>query len=158
MTSPGRHALPQSGCANGMLRRWLAFNAVGGMGVAVQLAALSILTGRMGLNYLTGTALAVEASILHNFVWHVRWTWADRSPNSGWGLFKRFSCFNLSTGALSIAGNLLAMRFFAGVLKMAYLPANLLAIACCAILNFLASDRFVFSCRRAEGSMDRQGG
>jgi hypothetical protein len=56
----------------GMLKRWFVFNIVGGLGVVVQLTALIWFTGWLGLNYLFGTALAVEAAVLHNFVWHER--------------------------------------------------------------------------------------
>lgn len=60
------------------LRRWLAFNVVGSMGVVVQLLVLLTLTEVTGLDYLVATGLAVECAILHNFVWHERWTWRDR--------------------------------------------------------------------------------
>ena len=69
----------------GGLRRWLAFNAVGTMGVAVQLVALAALTEMAGLDYRIATVLAVETAILHNFVWHERWTWRDRAPGSTGG-------------------------------------------------------------------------
>ena len=54
----------------GALRRWLKFNAVGAIGIVVQLAALAVLKGLLRLPYLTATALAVETAVLHNFVWH----------------------------------------------------------------------------------------
>jgi len=56
------------------LVRWARFNAVGIMGAALQVAALSLLV-TLGMHYLVATALAVEAAVLHNYVWHRRWTW-----------------------------------------------------------------------------------
>ena len=131
------------------LRRWLVFNAVGTMGVAVQLAALVGLTELAGLNYLLATALAVESAILHNFVWHERWTWRDRGPGAG-GRLARLARFNLLTGAVSIGANIVFTGLYASVLGVHYALANLLAIASCSLLNFLANDRLVF--RAAPGA------
>lgn len=141
---------PKRACS--VFRRWLVFNAVGAMGIAVQLAALMVVTGWMGVDYPVGTALAVESSVLHNFLWHERWTWADRQSSSRLDVFKRLLRFNLANGAFSIAGNVVAMRFLVGALAMNYLLANLVAIAACSILNFFASDWFVFSNKQAGGS------
>ena len=115
--------------------RWIKFNAVGLMGVAVQLGALALLT-RMGVNYLAATALAVEAAVLHNYVWHRRWTWRGRA-GSLWR-------FQVSNGLLSLASNLTLMRVLAGWAGLAPVPANLLAIACTSLLNFWISERWVF--------------
>ena len=58
--------------------RWLKFNTVGGIGIVVQLAALFVFRSWLKLNYLLATGLAVEIAVLHNFLWHERFTWADR--------------------------------------------------------------------------------
>jgi putative flippase GtrA len=123
------------------LRRWLKFNAVGGIGIGVQLAALTVLKSRLHLDYLLATGLAVEAAVIHNFIWHERYTWADRS---GGGSALRLAKFNLTTGAFSILGNLAAMRLLVGVLGFPYLPANGITIAVCSIVNFVVSNRVVF--------------
>jgi putative flippase GtrA len=47
--------------------RWVKFNAVGGIGILVQLGTLTLLRSGLGVNYLLATALAVEAAVLHNF-------------------------------------------------------------------------------------------
>jgi putative flippase GtrA len=128
-----------------MFRRWLKFNSVGAIGVGVQLAVLTLLAGQLGVNYLVATALAVETAVLHNFVWHEKWTWVDRfdSPSRR-GRLKRLLQFNLTTGAVSIIGNLVFMHVFVGMLEIHFLAANLMTIAACSILNFLVSDRIVF--------------
>lgn len=126
------------------LRRWLVFNAVGALGFLVQLATLALLMGRLGWGYVTGTALAVEVAVIHNFFWHQRWTWADRADHGWTAGCLRFLRFNLTNGALSIAGNLIFMRLFLDTLPVNYAAANSLAIAACSILNFVISDRLVF--------------
>ena len=54
--------------------RWMKFNAVGGVGIGVQLAALTILRSWLKLDYLLATGLAVEIAVIHNFLWHERFT------------------------------------------------------------------------------------
>jgi putative flippase GtrA len=124
--------------------RWLKFNLVGAIGIAVQLAVLGMLNGVLGLNYLVATALAVEAAVLHNFLWHQRFTWADRASSTRRQALGRLLRFNLTTGALSIAGNLLLMRWLVGQAHVPPLPANLASIAACSLANFLASEYLVF--------------
>jgi putative flippase GtrA len=141
---------PQCLCGKGtgssqfLWRRWLAFNVVGGLGIVVQLAALSVLTSGVGLDYLPATALAVEAAVLHNFIWHERWTWSDRAAQDKPGRWKRLWRFQISNGALSIGGNLALMQLLVGAWAMNCTVANAMSIALCSILNFLASDRLVF--------------
>jgi len=121
--------------------RWLKFNAVGAGGIVVQLAALALLKSGMHLDYLVATGLAVEAAVIHNYFWHERFTWADRTGGSSW---TRFAKFNLTTGLFSILGNMLLMKVLVGEAQLNYFIANILTIATCSILNFVVSDRFVF--------------
>jgi putative flippase GtrA len=124
--------------------RWIVFNSVGAMGFVLQIGTLFLLVHAAGLHYLPATALAVEIAVLHNFIWHENWTWVDRTGRKKNGRCRRLFHFHLANGVISILGNLLLMRFLVGVLEMHYLPANLFAIALCAVLNFLAGDRLVF--------------
>jgi len=121
--------------------RWWKFNAVGAMGIVVQLVALTLLKSGLHVNYLVATALAVEVAVIHNFFWHERYTWADRESKSR---LVRLAKFNLSTGTFSILGNMMAMKMFVDGLGVNYFMANLLSIALCSILNFVVADRFVF--------------
>jgi putative flippase GtrA len=127
-----------------LLFRWLKFNFVGAIGIAVQFAALLLLKGVFHFNYLAATAIAVEAAVVHNFVWHEQFTWSDR-VRSSWGRsIPRFVRFNLTIGALSTLGNLALMKVMVGYGGMNYLVANGFAIALCALANFLVSERWVF--------------
>lgn len=124
-------------------RRWLKFNFVGALGIGVQLAALSLLTSA-GVGYLGATALAVEAAVLHNFLWHERMTWRDRAAPLLRHVLGRFLRFQVANGAISLLGNLLGMRLLVGALHLPVLWANLGAITACAAMNFVVSDRLVF--------------
>ena len=129
---------------NRTFRRWLKFNAVGGVGIGVQLAALTIFRSLLHFDYLLATVLAVETAVLHNFLWHERITWADRPASRFSHSLARLVRFNASNGLISILGNLLLMRLLVGALGMQYFGGNLIAIAACSLVNFLLSDCFVF--------------
>ena len=124
--------------------RWLKFNLVGGFGIAVQLAVLLGLKSGLHLNYLLATALAVEVAVVHNFIWHERYTWADRVQRSWRRSLPRLLRFNLTTGGVSIAGNLALMKLMVGPGHLNYLIANSAAVAMCSLLNFLVSEEWVF--------------
>ena len=131
----------------GLLVRWLKFNAVGALGILVQLAALALLVSGLRLHYLLATSIAVEIAVLHNFFWHERFTWKDRAGLSSRQTLLRLLRFNLSTGVISVGGNLLLMRLLAGVLGLNYLIANLATIALLSLANFAVSHTFVFRAR-----------
>jgi putative flippase GtrA len=124
--------------------RWLKFNFVGGVGIGVQLATLALFRSGLHLDYLLSTALAVETAVIHNFLWHERFTWADRPAHRFVHSLARLAKFNTSNGLVSLVGNLLIMRALVGEFHMNYVIANLIAVATCSIINFLLSDRFVF--------------
>ena len=142
--APSKPASAAEGTRRGTVPRWLKFNAVGGLGIGVQLAALLALKSGFHLNYLVATALAVEAAVVHNFLWHERYTWADRVRPSWRGSVSRLLRFNLTTGGVSILGDLALMKLLAGSCHMNYLAANAIAIAMCSLANFLLSDAYVF--------------
>ncbi len=124
--------------------RWLKFNFVGGIGIGVQLAALAMFRSVLHFDYLLATALAVETAVIHNFLWHERFTWADRPARRFLHSLARLAKFNLSNGLVSLVGNLVIMRLLVGGLGMNYVVANLIAVATCSLVNFILGDRFVF--------------
>jgi putative flippase GtrA len=125
------------------LAAWLRFNAVGLLGVGVQLAVLAALRSGMGWTIRAATLVAVECAVLHNFVWHERWTWAHRSLELR-GVPWRLLRFNVSNGLISIVGNLALMELLAVRLHLNYMFSNLIAIGACSLLNFFVSDKLVF--------------
>jgi putative flippase GtrA len=129
--------------------RWLKFHAVGAIGILVQLAALALYKGVLGIHYLAATALAVETAVLHNFVWHYRWTWKDRTGGARRRgvLLPALWRFHVSNGLVSMLGNLVFMRVLVGRFHLHYMAANLLSIVLCALANFLLSELFVFRAR-----------
>jgi putative flippase GtrA len=124
--------------------RWVKFNGVGAIGIVAQMAALALYKGVLGLGYLVATGLAVETAVLHNFLWHERFTWKDRPPAGARDRLLRLLKFHLGNGLISILGNLLLMRLLVGSLHWNLYLANAAAIGACALGNFAASEWFVF--------------
>ncbi len=145
MTMPPRSAAPpedRSQCGLSW-RRSIVFSVVGIIGIAVQLVVLWVLAGRLGIHYLPATIMATEVAVLHNFVWHVRWTWADR-PAAARVTLERLVRFHVTNGLVSIVGNSALMALVAGCLRVQYLLANVLSILVCALVNLIVSEHWVF--------------
>ena len=124
---------------------WLKFNVVGVLGFALQVGALFTLTHTSHpISYLTATVLAVELAILNNFFWHQLWTWRDRPSSTVNETLRRLAKFNITTGLVSIAGNLLFMSILVGRLGVAIVLANVVSVLVCSLLNFILADRFAF--------------
>ncbi len=133
--------------------RWLKFNAVGAAGVAVQLGTLSQLLA-VGLNAFGAAAVAVEAALIHNFLWHETWTWGDRGTDKTRRL-GRLLRFHGANGAVSLVGNLVVMAVLVRIAGVSPLPANAIAIGACGLVNFALGDRWVFAGRGGDLVLDR---
>jgi putative flippase GtrA len=123
----------------------IKFNAVGALGFALQSGALFVFTHNpYHVNYLAATAAAVELAVLHNFVWHQRWTWRDRPSATMSETLGRLAKFNITNGTVSIAGNLVLMSILVGRLGLPITGANLLSVVACSLINFILADRVAF--------------
>jgi putative flippase GtrA len=120
--------------------RFVVFNTVGALGVAVQLGSMALLTGVAKVHYLPATVIAIAAAVVHNFLWHRRWTWGDRRVPARRSLVR----FALTNGVVSLAGNLGVMATLVSGAHVSPVPANIVAIALCGLLNFWLGDTFVF--------------
>jgi dolichol-phosphate mannosyltransferase len=126
---------------------WIKFNVVGVLGFALQSGALFVLThSALQISYLAATAVAVELAVLNNFVWHQRWTWRDRPSRTRKATLRRLVKFNVTTGLVSISGNLVLMSILVGRFRLPVSGANVLTVACCSILSFFLADRIAFEC------------
>ena len=125
------------------LIRWWRFNLVGAIGMVVQLGVLGLINRWTGGHYLVASAVAIELAVLHNFVWHVHYTWRDRWDGST--ALSRLLRFHLSNGLVSMMGNLVLMRVLVHELQLPVLVANGIAILCCSVLNFCLGDLWAFA-------------
>ena len=125
------------------LIRFSKFNLVGAIGMAVQLSSLALFNRLAPGHYLIVSAVALELTLVHNFIWHLHYTWPDRRRRSA--LLTQLLRFHLSNGMVSMLGNLGLMRL---LVKRAHLPvlaANTAAICCCSVLNFSLGNDWAFA-------------
>jgi putative flippase GtrA len=122
--------------------RWGKFNLVGAMGMVVQLGALAAINRCAPGHYLAATAVAIEIALLHNFVWHLRYTWRDRRDGSAMVQLVRF---HLSNGLVSMVGNLALMRVLVHGAGFPVLVANGIAILVCSVANFCLGNCWAFA-------------
>jgi dolichol-phosphate mannosyltransferase len=124
---------------------WIKFNLVGVTGFALQSGALFLLTHMAyPINYLAATAVAVQLAVLNNFVWHQRWTWNDRPSTTKKETLRRLAKFNITTGVVSIVGNLILMSVLVGRLGLPIVGANVVTVVACSVLGFILADRIAF--------------
>ena len=131
-----------------ILLRWWRFNLVGAMGVVVQLAALSLINRWAAGHYLYATVAATELALLHNFVWHLHYTWRDRRADSA--ILTQLVRFHLSNGIVSMAGNVVLMRLLVEEAHLPVIASNGIAILCCSMINFSLSDNWTIGIRKRE--------
>jgi putative flippase GtrA len=124
-----------------LAQRWWKFSFVGAVGIGVQLASFAIYSSFAGLDYRLATALAVETAVLHNFIWHERFTWRGLPRDRA---FKRLLKFHAGNGLISIAGNVAIVTLLSGIFRIPGLIATGAAIATCALANFAVSEYLVF--------------
>ncbi|HTM13247.1 MAG TPA: GtrA family protein [Bryobacteraceae bacterium] len=129
---------------NGVGWRIGRFSLVGFMGALLQLTLVWLLTTCFGLFSSAATLVAVELTILHNFIWHERFTWGNRGPKSSRQLVLRLWRFHAGNGLISLAGNTVLMCCLVDRLKAPVMPAAIGAIVLCSLANFLIADRWVF--------------
>jgi putative flippase GtrA len=135
-----------------MNTRFIKFNLVGAMGMAVQLAALALFNRWTAGHYLYASAAALELALLHNFTWHAHYTWRDRRDRAT--RLRQFVRFHLSNGLVSMLGNLALMRLLVHEARLPLLISNVIAILCCSIANFCLGNNWAF--RRMNNSAKKQ--
>jgi putative flippase GtrA len=124
------------------MSRPLRFLLVGLGGVVLQVTALVLLVDGLGANLQLATVAAVGAAVSHNFAWHLRWTWGDRTP--GAPLIPLFVRFSAANGFVSLVGNTVIVTALVEIANVPLPIASLTSIVACGVLNYVLADRMVF--------------
>ncbi len=131
--------------APSVVSRWVKFNVVGAMGMVVQLATLALVNRLTAGRYMIATAAALEVTLVHNFVWHLHYTWRDRRDRSE--LPGQFVRFHLSNGLVSMVGNLALMPLLVHGARIPMVASNAIAILCCSLVNFCLGHNWAFAAK-----------
>jgi putative flippase GtrA len=94
-------------------------------------------------HYLWASAAALELTLLHNFVWHLNYTWPDRRSRTR--LPAQLLRFHLSNGLVSMLGNLALMKLLVEEARLPVIAANGIAIVCCSLANFCLGHTWAFA-------------
>ena len=113
--------------------------------MVLQLTAVFVFNRWAGGHYLIASTAALELTLIHNFVWHLHYTWRDRSDSSA--VLTRLIQFHLSNGLVSMLGNLLLMPLLVDRAHLPLIASNSIAILCCSTLNFCLGNWWAFAAK-----------
>jgi putative flippase GtrA len=94
----------------------------------------------------------VELTILHNFLWHERFTWPDRRAGGSSRVLTRLLRFHAANGVVSLCGNTVLLYILVDRLKLPMLPSALGGIALCGLVNFRVADTWIYASRKTPGT------
>ena len=117
--------------------RFFRFGLVGLSGVAVDMAILWLLKGRLDWPLTISKLVAAEVAMANNFLWNDLWTFGDLAARQGhgWLRLRRFAKFNaICAAGLALSVGLLEMQV--GIFKLNPYVANAVAIAVTTGWNF----------------------
>jgi len=123
--------------------RFSVFVLVGGFCLALNTAALWVLTSGIGLHYMLSTILAFFAITPLGFLMNKVLTFRTRREYAPIELPRYFTAM-----AASFAANIALMYLLVSVLGVWYLAASLIVAVLLVSLNFLTSDRWSFRVQR----------
>jgi dolichol-phosphate mannosyltransferase len=116
----------------------IKFGAVGATGVAVNTSILFALTEIYDLFYLFSSAVAVETSIIWNFLLNDSWTFASSGEDSLRSKLTRLGKFN-SVSLVGLGINLSVLYVLTEFAGIYYLISNILAIMAVFIWNYIGN-------------------
>jgi len=120
------------------------FALAGASGFVVQIAVVALLANWAGMNYLAATAIAVEAAIIINFLWHEHYTWRDRPATTARDRWLRLGRFNALTATTSMVGSLILTAVLVESLGLRPVEANVISVILLSVINFIGADALVF--------------
>lgn len=135
------------------LFRIFKFGTVGVSGVGVNAGTLYFFTDTCKLDYRISSLLAIELSIVNNFIWNYLWTWSDKKGSGMNSFFRYFIKFQISTTSVAIInyGVLVGCTEW---FKIPYMYSNIAGIIIGSIVNFLTGHFWVFKEKRIKNELN----
>ena len=129
---------------------------MGTWGFVVNMCFLWFLTENVGVYYLFSSFVAIEISLVNNFVLNDLWTWHDRGKEGKKAYLKRMLQYHVTASAAMLT-NISILWILTEVFHMYYLASNVFGILCGAALNFFVNDRWTFKYKKelSAGSLDK---
>jgi dolichol-phosphate mannosyltransferase len=139
-----RYALSRrQGVAWEELEKILRFAIVGCSGILVNMGLLWLLTTFADIYYLVSSIIAIEVSIINNFIWNDRWTFGGEKAHRGRSFATRIGLFHLVSAGGAVINWLIlfVLTEFAGVY---YLVSNLAGILAAFVWNYLVNRHYTW--------------
>jgi len=132
--------------AHPLFIRFFKFGAVGVSGVVVNLGIYALLLEYFHIADFISRSIAIEISILNNFLWNFIWTWADRDKSLKYlpGRLLRYhgSTF-IASFAITLGIGWAVLKLVPDIFMVEYV-SHTVGIVAGMVANFLMSDRWVF--------------
>jgi dolichol-phosphate mannosyltransferase len=126
---------------NDVIKEFVKFGIVGGIGTLVNIAILYLLTEKAGVYYLISAIFSFIVAMSSNFILNKFWTFKE---NIKWEIGKKYFQFVLvSISALLV--NLFFLYIFTEIFGIYYIISQILAIGISLIINFLGNKIWTFS-------------
>lgn len=119
---------------------FIKFSIVGALGTLLNLALMALLVEVFATGHIAASAIAIETSIIHNFLLNNFWTFGSRGQSST--LCKRLIHFNL----ISVGSMVVNVAVSAALIQMdiRYLLAQASGIVAAYAINYLVTAHLVF--------------
>lgn len=115
-------------------REFIKFSIVGGSGVIVNMGILILLTRLFNIPLEIASPIAIELSIISNFILNNIWTFGDRTVEIS--LLTKFIRFHLVAISAGVVNYLILLALVYGF-DILDIIANLIGIAAATIVNYL---------------------
>ncbi len=121
--------------------RFLKFCIVGASGVAVNMGAFWLLYSKFHIYDLVANPIAIEISIISNFLLNDFWTWRDRRNKP---FLVRLVQYNITTSAVAAVTDMLVLWLLTRYLGMDTYISKAIGIVLGTILNFTINHFWTF--------------
>jgi dolichol-phosphate mannosyltransferase len=121
--------------------RLIKYAIVGASGVVINLGVLYTLTDYFGIHYMVSGLIAIELSIINNFIWNDKWTFGGGTFKHG--LFLRLLGYHCT----SSVSTLIQMLILAGLtfrFGMYYIYASCIGIFVAFVINYILNSKLTW--------------
>ena len=126
------------------IKRAIKFGLVGSSGVIVNQGLLILFTELVQFHYRVSSIIAIEISIINNFIWNNIWTWKDKKTDDSREKKVRFFKYNLISGGLAFINNYCILILLVEIFGLNVYLSNLIGIAFAMGFNFFLNHKWTF--------------
>ncbi|RMH69520.1 MAG: GtrA family protein [Gemmatimonadetes bacterium] len=126
------------------IQRFLKFSIVGASGVGVNMGMFWLLHIPLGLYDLVANPIAIEVSIITNFLLNDCWTWRDRRDTGKYSFWGRLVRYNFITSFVAASTDMLVLWSLTRHWGMNPFVAKGIGIGLGMMLNFTANHFWTF--------------